>query len=434
MDQLLLVSLVMIISIIILLNIGAPISVSIGLGSFLAMLFIFPFDNAVSTSASKVFNGINSFSLLALPFFILAGNIMNSGGIARRLINSSRLVTGNVPGALLQTNIVANAMFGALSGSGAAAAAAIGGTMSPMLEEEGYDKDLSTAVNVVSAPAGILIPPSNTLIIYATCAGSVSVSALFIAGYLPGILWSLSAMIIAAIVAKKRGYVNSVKFTSQDRLKITLDALPSLFLIVIVIGGILFGIFTPTEASAIAVMYALFLSFCYRSLKISDLPAILINSMKITSIIVIMIGMSTIMAFILAYTHIPEVIAHLLLSLTDSFVVILLIMNLTLLLVGTFMDATPAVLIFTPIFLPICQQFGMDPVQFGIMIVCNLSIGTITPPVGPILFTGCKVGGSKIEDVVKPMLPFYAAIFVVLLLVTYIPSLSMWLPHVLGLV
>lgn len=434
MDQILLVALVMLISIIILLNMGAPISISIGLGSFLAMMFIFPFENATATAASKMFNGISSFSLLAIPFFILAGNIMNSGGIAARLINSSRLLTGKVPGALLQTNVVANTMFGALSGSGVAAAAAIGGTMGPMQEKEGYDKTLSTAVNIVSAPTGMLIPPSNTLIVYATVAGSVSVSALFIAGYIPGLLWSLAVMIIAGIIAKKKGYISTDKYTWSERIKITLDALPSLFLIVIVIGGILLGVFTATEASAIAVMYSLILSFTYRSLSIKDLPQIIIASTKMTSIVIFMIGMSTIMAFILAYTHIPEFIAGLLLGVTDSFIVILLIMNLLLLVIGTFMDPTPAVLIFTPIFLPICQQFGMDSVQFGIMIVFNLSIGTITPPVGPILFTGCKVGETKIEDVIKPMLPFYAAIFIVLLLVTYVPALSMWLPGLLGLV
>lgn len=434
MDQILLVALVMLISIIILLNMGAPISVSIGLGSFFAMMFIFPFDNAAQTAASKVFNGINSFSLLAIPFFILAGNIMNSGGIAARLVNSSRIVTGRIPGALLQTNVVANTMFGALSGSGVAAAAAIGGTMGPLQEEEGYDKTLSTAVNIVSAPTGMLIPPSNTLIVYATVAGSVSVSALFIAGYIPGLLWSLAVMVIAGIIAKKKGYISKDRYTLKEKLRITLDALPSLLLIVIVIGGILKGVFTATEASAIAVMYSLILSLIYRSLKIKDLPQIIIASTKMTAIVIFMIGMSTIMAFILAYTHIPAFIASLLLGLTDSFVVILLIMNVLLLIIGTFMDPTPAVLIFTPIFLPICMQFGMDPVQFGIMIVFNLSIGTITPPVGPILFTGCKVGNVKIEDVVKPMLPFYAAIFIVLLLVTYIPSLSLLLPKLLGLI
>ncbi|WOO87082.1 TRAP transporter large permease [Mollicutes bacterium LVI A0039] len=434
MDQIVIVALVMLISIIILLNMGAPISVSIGLGSFLAMMFIFPFDNATQTASSKIFNGINSFSLLAIPFFILAGNIMNSGGIAARLVNSSRLISGRMPGALLQTNVVANTMFGALSGSGVAAAAAIGGTMGPLQQKEGYDKTLSTAVNIVSAPTGMLIPPSNTLIVYATVAGSVSVSALFIAGYIPGLLWSLSVMIIAGIIAKKKGYVTTDKYTFKEKMKITFDALPSLLLIVIVIGGILKGVFTATEASAIAVMYSLLLSFAYRSLTIKELPAIIIASTKMTAIVIFMIGMSTIMAFLLAYTHIPAFIASLLLGLTDSFFVILLIMNVILLIIGTFMDPTPAVLIFTPIFLPICLQFGMDPVQFGIMIVFNLSIGTITPPVGPILFTGCKVGNTKIEEVIKPMLPFYAAIFIVLLLVTYIPAISMWLPQLLGLV
>ena len=306
--------------------------------------------------------------------------------------------------------------------------------MAPIELEEGYDKDYVAAVNIASAPTGQLIPPSNTLIVYATVAGSVSVAALFMAGYIPGIAWGISLMFIAGYMAKRRGYVSTFSVTPKEALKVLWDALPSLLLIIIVIGGILKGVFTATEGSAIAVVYALILSLCYRSLKIKDLPSIILSSCKTTCIVIFMIGVSSIMSWVMAYTMIPTAIANAMLSLSSNKYVILLLMNVILLVVGTFMDPTPAVLIFTPIFLPICQSFGMDPVQFGIMIVFNLCIGTITPPVGVILFTGCKVVGISIEGVIKTLLPFFAAIAVVLLLVTYVPAMSMWIPSMLGLV
>ena len=421
MDVAVIAGIIMIISVVVMLVMGVPIGISIGMSSALAMITILPFGPGIVTCAQKMFTGVNSFSLLAIPFFILAGNIMNNGGIAIRLVNCARLISGRLPGSLAQTNIVANMLFGAISGSGTAAAAAIGGTMAPIELEEGYDKDYVAAVNIASAPTGQLIPPSNTLIVYATVAGSVSVAALFMAGYIPGIAWGISLMFIAGYMAKKRGYVSTFSVTPKEALKVLWDALPSLLLIIIVIGGILKGVFTATEGSAIAVVYALILSLCYRSLKIKDLPSIILSSCKTTCIV-------------MAYTMIPTAIANAMLSLSSNKYVILLLMNVILLVVGTFMDPTPAVLIFTPIFLPICQSFGMDPVQFGIMIVFNLCIGTITPPVGVILFTGCKVVGISIEGVIKTLLPFFAAIAVVLLLVTYVPAMSMWIPSMLGLV
>lgn len=434
MDLALQVGLIMLIGVVVLLLVGVPISMSIGVASVLAMMCILPFNNAMLTSSQRVFMGTSSFSLLAIPFFILAGNIMNNGGIAMRLVNCAKVISGRLPGALAQSNVVANMLFGAVSGSGVAAAAAVGGTMAPLEEQEGYSKEFSAAVNIASAPTGMLIPPSNTLIVYATVAGSVSVTALFMAGYVPGVLWGLGVMLIAGFMAKKRGYVSTHKISWRQKLAIFLDAIPSLLLIVIVIGGILSGVFTATEGSAIAVVYSLALSFIYRSIKMKDLPAILISSVKMTAIVIFMIGVSSIMSWVMAFTKIPEVIASTLLSLTGSPVIILLIMNIVLLFVGTFMDPTPAVLIFTPIFLPICQSFGMHAVQFGIMMVLNLCIGTITPPVGPILFTGCKVGEVTIEQVIKTLLPYFAVTVVVLLLVTYIPAVSMTVPNLLGLI
>ena len=424
----------MIMAVPILLLIGVPISISIGLSSTLSMMLILPFEGAMTTAAQRLFIGTNSFSLLAIPFFILAGNIMNNGGIAIRLVNCAKIMSGRLPGSLAQSNIVANMLFGAISGSGVAAAAAVGGTMAPLQEKEGYSKEFSTAVNIASAPTGMLIPPSNTLIVYSTVAGSVSISALFIAGYIPGILWGLGVMIIAGIMAKREGYVTHTRPTVIEAIKVFLDAIPSLLLIVIVIGGILKGVFTATEGSAIAVVYSLILSLIYGAIKPKHLPKILLDSAKMTSIVIFMIGVSSIMSWVMAFTNIPTIIANTLLGITSNKYVILLIMNALLLIIGTFMDPTPAVLIFTPIFLPITQAFGMHPVHFGIMIVFNLCIGTITPPVGPILFTGCKVGGVTIEQVFKRLIPFFAVTAVILMIVTYVPTLSLWLPKVLGLI
>lgn len=427
-------ALIMLIGTILLLIIGAPISIGVGVSSFLAMLVILPYEGAMITSAQRIFVGLDSFALLAIPFFILAGNIMNKGGIALRLINLAKIVSGFLPGPLTQTNVVSNMLFGSISGSGVASAAAVGGIMSPIQKKEGYDPNFSAAVNIASAPTGMIIPPSNTLIVYATVAGGVSVSALFMAGYLPGILWGLAVMLVAGYIAKKKGYVQKNSMNCREAFKILIEAIPSLSLIVIVIGGILAGIFTATEASAIAVVYSLILGLCYRTLSFKELPDIFLETAKVSAIVIFMLATSSIMSWVMAFTQIPGIIASALLGLTDNPILILLIINLILLFIGTFMDPTPAILIFTPIFLPICTDLGMSPVQFGILIVVNLSLGTITPPVGPILFTGCKASNVDIEQVIKPLIPFFIAIIAVLLLVTYIPAISMVIPELMGLV
>ncbi|WP_226574207.1 TRAP transporter large permease [Mangrovibacter yixingensis] len=434
MDIALIAALIMFCGTVFFLIIGAPISISVGISSFGAMLAILPLKGAMITSAQRIFVGLDSFALLAIPFFILAGNIMNNGGIAIRLINFSKIFSGFLPGSLAQTNVVSNMLFGSISGSGVASAAAVGGIMSPIQRKEGYDPAFSTAVNIASAPTGMLIPPSNTLIVYATVAGSVSISALFMGGYVPGILWGLGVMLVAGFMAKRRGYVLRHTMTLRECLKVAVDAIPSLSMIVVVIGGILGGVFTATEASAIAVVYSLFLSLCYRSLDIKTLPAIFLSTAKMSAIVIFMLATSSIMSWVMAFTQIPGMIADSLLSLTSNPIIILLIINIVLLFVGTFMDPTPAVLIFTPIFLPICTGLGMDPVQFGILLVFNLSLGTITPPVGPILFTGCKVSGITIDAVVKTLLPFFMVIVCVLMLVTYIPAISMTVPQLMGLI
>ena len=427
-------ALVMVVLLVIMLAMGVSISVSVGLSSAVAMLCMLPADVSFATSAQRLFAGANSFSLIAIPFFILAGNIMNNGGIAERIVNVAKVIAGRMPGALAQSNVVANMLFGAISGSGAAAAAAMGGTIGPLEEKEGYDPTYSAVVNIASAPTGMLIPPSNLMIVYSTIAGSVSVAALFMGGYLPGILWGLVVMVLAGITAKKRGYVAEGRMPARVVLRTVLDAIPSLLLIVIIIGGILGGVFTATEASAVAVAYATVLAFLYKGITLKDLPRIILDSARMTGTITLMIGLSSIMSWVMAFTGLPDLIAGGILSLTRNKYVILVLMNVILLVVGTFMDPTPAVLIFTPIFLPICQTFGMHPVQFGIMVSMNLCIGTITPPVGSILFTGCKVGRVDIESVVKELLPYFAAILVTLLLVTYIPAISMALPTAAGLI
>ena len=427
------VALVMVVLLVLMLAIGVPIGVSIGLSSAISMICMLPQSVAFATSAQRIFAGSNSFSLIAIPFFILAGNIMNNGGIAMRLVNLAKVISGRMPGSLAQANVIANMLFGAISGSGAAAAAAMGSTMGPLEEKEGYDKNYSAAVNIASAPVGMLIPPSNTMIVYSTVAGSVSISALFMAGYVPGILWGLGVIALATIRARKLGYRSEQKVTLPIVLTTIWQAIPSLLMIVIVIGGILAGIFTATEGSAIAVVYATVLSLIYRSIKLTDIPKIVLGSAKITGTITFMIGLSSIMSWAMAFTGIPDMIAAAVLGITSSKILIFLLINVILLVVGTFMDPTPAILIFTPIFLPICTSLGMSAVQFGIVLCMNLSVGTITPPVGTILFTGCKVGGVTIESVIKHLLPYFAIIIIALLLVSYVPVLSLGLPTALGL-
>ena len=324
-------------------------------------------------------------------------------------------------------------LFGAISGSGVAAASAMGGILGPMEEEEGYSKEYSAAVNIASGPTGMMIPPSNIMIVYSTVAGSVSIAALFMAGYIPGILWGVGCMIVAGVMAKKRGYVSKEKYNARLILKTLWQGIPSLLLIVIVIGGILGGVFTATEGSAIAVVYSLLLSFIYRSIKVKDLPKILLASVKTTAVVEFLVCVSAIMSWVMSFAKIPQMISDAMLGISNSPIIILLIMNVILLLVGTFMDPTPAVLIFTPIFLPIVQSFGMHPVHFGLMMVMNLCVGTLTPPVGAILFAGCRIANVKIQQVIKPLLPYFGVVVVALLFVTFVPFLSMIIPNLLGL-
>ena len=425
---------VLVVSFFFLLIVGVPIAYSIGVAGVLTMLVHIDSLPALTTYALRMASGLDSFALLAIPFFILAGNIMNSGGIALRLIDFAKVLVGRLPGGLAVVNVVANMLFGAISGSAAAAASAIGSIMTPEMRKAGYDPHFSAAVNISSATTGMTIPPSNVLIVYSLASGGVSVSALFMAGYLPGILTGIALMIVAALFAAKAGYPVSERVPFKEAMRCFFRAVPSLMLLVIVIGGILAGWFTATEASAIAVLYALLLSFFYKELTWKELPEVLLRSARTTAIVLLLVATCTGLSWIMSYENIPQTVSRLLLAISDNPVVILLLINVILLAVGIFMDMTPAVLIFTPIFLPIAtQQLGMDPVHFGIMMVLNLCVGLCTPPVGSVLFIGCSVAGVRIDQVIRPLVPLFVAMVVVLLLVAFLPDLSLLIPRLFGL-
>ncbi|MGK7397697.1 MAG: TRAP transporter large permease [Candidatus Cyclobacteriaceae bacterium M3_2C_046] len=424
--------LILVLSFVVLLALGVPIAFSIGISTMFTMLVSIDAIPAFTTLAQRMVTGLDNFALLAIPFFILAGQIMNRGGIATRLIDFAKVLVGMLPGGLAYVNILAAMLFGAISGSAGAAASAIGGFMTPLMTKEGYDRPFSAAVNITSSTTGLIIPPSNTLIVYSLASGGVSIGALFLAGYFPGILVGLFLMIVAGYFAYRNKYPVGDRISFRVGVHKFLKAVPSMLLLVVVMGGIIAGIFTATEASAIAVLYALLLALFYREVTLKDLPDILKSTLYTTSIIMILIGTSMGMSWIMSFEEIPQVVSHTLLSISDNKVIILLMINLILLFVGIFMDMTPAVLIFTPIFLPIVTDLGIDPVHFGIIMVLNLCIGLCTPPVGSVLFIGCSVANISIMKVIKPLLPLFVAMIIALIIITYVPEISLYLPGVFG--
>ncbi len=424
--------LILVLSFIVLLGIGLPIAWSIGLSGLLTLLVSIDTIPAFTTLAQRMGTGLDSFTLLAIPFFILAGQLINKGGLAQRLIKLAKDLMGSLPGGLAHVNIVAAMLFGAIAGSAVAAASAIGSILGPRMEKEGYSKEFSAAVNITSSTTGLLIPPSNILIIYSLASGGVSIAALFLAGYLPGILTGLTLMVVAAFWAKKKNFPVGERTKLAEVAKSFVKAFPALLLLIIVIGGIIAGIFTATEASAIAVVYTLILGFMYRELTLKELPQVFLESVKTTSIVMLLIAASIAMSWVMSFEEIPQNVTEALLSLSDNKVVILLMINVILLFVGTFMDMTPAVLIFTPIFLPIVMELGIEPVHFGIIMILNLSIGLCTPPVGTILFVGVGVAKTTIVKVIKPLLPLFIAMIVALMVITYFPQISLWLPDLFG--
>ncbi len=413
---------------------GVPISAGIGIASVITALFSMPADIFALIAAQRCFSGLDSFSLLALPFFTLGGNIMNKGGIARRLIRLARLLVGRIPGYLAATNVLANMFFGAVSGSSVAATSAMGSILSPLEAEEGYDPNFSAAVNICSAPTGILIPPSGPLILYSITAGGVSVAALFMGGYLTGILLGLCVAALTIYLAVKKGYKASTVKDEDPALKIWIDAVPSLLAVIIVMGGILGGFFTATEAGVVMCLYCLLLAVIYREITFKTFYDMLADTMKSSATILFLIAASSIMSYVMSYSGIPAAISEGLMSISSNRYVILLIMNVFLLIMGCFLDLTPAVLIFTPIFLPIATSIGMSPVHFGLMLITNLGIGSVTPPVGSCLFVGCGVAKVKIEGVTKYIIPLFCGMVVALFLITYIPAIPMIVPYLTGLV
>lgn len=414
--------------------VGVPISVSIGVASISILLSGFDLNSLAYIVAQRCFSGIDSFGLLALPFFMLAGSIMNKGGIARRLVRLARCFVGKIPGYLAATNVLTNMFFGAISGSSVAAASAVGKIMGPLEKQENYEDAYAAAINICSAPTGVIIPPSGPLILFSLTAGGVSVSALFMAGYIPGILLGLCVMTVAIIIAKKKGYTGSTVKEDASTLKIFLDAIPCILMMVIVMGGILLGWFTATEAGIVACLYCIVLGFLYRELTVKQLWNLMSECMMDTAVILFLIAASNIMSYAMSYTGIPAALSAMLMSITDNKYILLLIMNVFLLVLGMFLDLTPAVLIFTPIFLPIATGFGMNPVHFGVMLILNLAIGSVTPPVGSVLFVGCNVANVTMEEVTKYIVPTFIAMVVALMLVTYIPALTLFIPQLAGLI
>ena len=416
-----------------LLAMGIPVAFSIGLTTTIAMLLSIESLPALTTVAQRMVGGVNSFALLAIPLFILSGNLMSAGGIAQRLISFARSVMGVFPGGLALVNVISCSLFGAISGSAVAATSAVGGAMVPAMEEDKYPREFSAAITATASTTGLLIPPSNILIVYAVASGGVSIAALFLGGYLPGVLVALCLMGVCAVYAKRNGIQSQEAFSVKEAFNAFLSAAPSLALIVIVMVGILGGVFTATEAGAVAVLYALVLAvFVYREVSFADLPQILVRSTETTAIVMFLVGTSIAMSWLLAFEGIPVLVAETLLAVSDNPIVLLLLINLALLLVGSFMDMTPAVLIFTPIFLPVAVELDMSPLHFGIMMVLNLSIGLCTPPVGSVLFVSSAIAKTNLERMIAPLIPMYAAMILALMLVTYVPGISEALPRFLG--
>ena len=426
--------LILVVSFLVFLSLRVPIAFAIGLAALFTLLSAMPLLPSVTTLAQRMATSLDSFTLSAIPFFILAGQIMNRGGIAVRLINFAKAIVGPLPGGLAFVNIISCMLFGAISGSAVASASAIGGFMNPMMEKDGYDKSFSAAVNITSATTGLIIPPSNVLIVYSLASGGVSIAALFIAGYVPGLLIGLALMIVALLYSIIKKYPTDKLVGFKEFFKRFVDAFPSLMLLVVVIGGIVVGIFTATEASAIAVIYTLILGFVYKEITVKDISPILLETIKTSSIVLLLVSTSIAMSWVMSYENIPQEISSTLLAISDNPIVILIIINLILLFVGIFMDMTPAVLIFTPIFLPIVTALGMNPIHFGIIMIMNLCIGLCTPPVGSVLFVGCSVADLKIQQVIRPLLPLFLVMIGVLLLITYFPDLTLWLPRLFYLV
>ncbi|MBX9615310.1 MAG: TRAP transporter large permease [Caulobacteraceae bacterium] len=414
-----------------LLIIGVPVAFALGLASLATFIFM---DIAPVVAFQRIANGVNVFSLMAIPFFVFAGDLMQQAGIADRLVRVADAAMGRIRGGLGVVDVGASMMFGGVSGSAVASVSALGSTLVPMMKEKGYDADYAVNVTSTSAILGILIPPSHNMIIYAAAAGvSVSVADLFLAGVLPGILTGIFLAAVAWIIAVRRGYPRGEFPGWPAFARAFAGAIPGLLTAVIIFGGVLGGVFTPTESSAVAVIYTLVIALIvYRTLGFRGFTTAAQNAVKTTAMVMLIIGSAAAFGWLLALLEAPEQLATLLQTLTDNPILILLLINLILLVLGTFMDMAPLIVITSPIFLPVAMATGMDPVQFGIMMMLNLGIGLVTPPVGAVLFVGCAVGKIKVEEAVRTIWPFYLALFAALMAITFIPALTLTLPGLAG--
>lgn len=420
---------ILLISFIVLLIIRVPVTFALAVSSVLTAIY---FDVPLLVIVQKMAKGIESSSLMAIPFFILAGEIMGAGGISRRLIEFSNVLIGRVRGGLAQVNILASMFFGGISGSAVADTSSIGAMLIPMMKDNGYDDDYSVAVTVTSSCQGVIIPPSHNMIIYSLAAGGLSVGKLFLGGFIPGVILGVALMIVSYIIAVKRGYPKGKKFSFRESVRISAGAFFGLLTAVIIIGGVLSGVFTATESAAVACVYAFFVTFfVYREIKISAMNKILYNSLKTLALVLSLIAAAKAFGHMLALLQVPALATQALLTITENKILLLLLINLLVLLLGCIMDMAPLILILTPILLPVVTSLGMDPIQFGVVLILNLAIGLCTPPVGGALFVGCAIGKVSIEKMTKSLLPFYAVMVIVLLLITFIPQLVMFVPNLL---
>jgi tripartite ATP-independent transporter DctM subunit len=406
-----------------------PVTFAMIISTAVVMLYL---KIPMMTMVQQMSKSVNSFSLLAIPFFILMGEIMGAGGISDRLLKFANVLVGRLRGGLAHVNVLASMFFGGISGSAVADVSSLGKIEIPMMENAGYDKDFSICVTVSSACQGLLIPPSHNMVLYAMVAGGISVGRLFLAGYIPGVLLGVALMILCGIFAVKRNYPKGEKVTFKEAMLITKDALFAIGAMFIIVGGVCWGFFTATEAAAIGCIYCfLVATLVYKELKLRQMGKILYNAVKTLAMIYSLIAAAGAFGWMMAYLRIPARVTTMLLTVSDNKVVVLLLINLILLVLGCIMDMAPLILITTPILLPVVEKFGMDPVQFGIMIIANLAVGLLTPPVGSCLYAGCAVGNAKIEEVSKALIPFYITMIIVVLMITFIPGLSMWLPNLL---
>jgi tripartite ATP-independent transporter DctM subunit len=422
---------ILLLSFLLFMAIGMPVAYAMGLATLFTALWI---DMPLEAIMLKISDGMDDFALLTIPFFVLAGAIMSEGGVARRLVNLAKIFVGFIRGGLAVVNVLASTFFGCLSGSSVADTASIGSVMIPEMVKNGYSKVFATNVTICGSVQAILVPPSHNSIIYSIATGgTVSIAALFMAGVFPGLLFGACIITLVIIQARRRGFPASQPVPIREALKIALDAVWGLLTIVIILGGILSGAFTAVESGAVACVYALFCTMViYKEYRWRDMPKLVHRVTKTVAMVMMVIGFAAGFGYLMAIMQLPAHATSFFLSLTDNKYVMLMLINILLLLLGTFMDMAPMILICTPIMLPIVKAMGVDPVHFGMIMLLNLGIGLITPPVGPTLFVGCAIGKVTMEEVSKELWPFYGAMCVALLIVTYVPQLSLWLPHVLG--